>query len=363
MVQQQDKEASAHPALTLFYCYAHKDKALRDEIDVHLAGLHRSRLITSWHDAMIIPGADWEHEIDTHLNAANIILLLVSPDFLNSDYCYGREMQQAIDRHTRGKAHVIPILLRPVDWQDTPFSTLQMLPTNAKPVTQWIDREAAFADIARAIRRAANDIIDQKHLQEGAEGIGETVEALAKENPASQIPSPDQSREDIADISFSSNSRDEEIRLRQAQEEKRRLPEETAWTRGTAEERQYKEGHPPTEDTAQLAKVEDHAPSTQRQTNTQQRTLPTLRRLLSRIPHASAFFGGLAVQVADLTWLAIITQTGGNGTYLFSSDPYLNELSVLIFFFAIILDVLLRNCLKKAQAATRRFAIRRAIAT
>src|SRR5581483_1355063 len=93
MVQRQDEETSAHPALTLFYCYARKDKTLRDKIDVHLAGLHRSRLITSWYDAMIIPGADWEHEIDIRLNAANIILLLVSPDFLNSDYCYGREMQ------------------------------------------------------------------------------------------------------------------------------------------------------------------------------------------------------------------------------------------------------------------------------
>jgi WD40 repeat protein len=165
MVQQHGEESSPHAVLTLFYCYARKDKALRDEIDVHLASLHSSHLITSWHDAMIVPGANWEHEIDIHLNAANIILLLVSPDFLKSDYCYGWEMQRAIERHTKGEAHVIPILLRPSDWEDTPFSTLQMLPTDAKPVTQWTDQDAAFTDIAHGIRHAVNAIIVQKRLQ------------------------------------------------------------------------------------------------------------------------------------------------------------------------------------------------------
>ena len=109
MVQQHDENASAHAALTLFYCYARKDKALRDEIDVHLSALHRSGLVTSWHDAMIVPGQNWEQEIDTHLNTASIILLLVSSDFLHSDYCYGHEMQRAIERHTKGEAHVIPM--------------------------------------------------------------------------------------------------------------------------------------------------------------------------------------------------------------------------------------------------------------
>jgi len=165
MVPRHDEEAPS--ALTIFYCYARKDKALRDEIDGHLAGLHRSGLVTSWHDAMIKPGADWEHEINIHLNTASIILLLVSSDFLKSDYCYGREMVQAIGRHKRGEAHVIPILLRPVDWTGTPFSALQMLPTNARPVTQWADRDAAFADIALGIRSVVNGIIAQQRLQEG----------------------------------------------------------------------------------------------------------------------------------------------------------------------------------------------------
>ncbi len=166
MVQQHDENASLPSALTLFYCYARKDKALRDEIDVHLAGLHRSGLISIWHDVMIVPGEDWKREIDAHLNAASIILLLVSPDFLYSDYYYSREMQGAIERHKKGEAHVIPILLSSVDWEDTPFSTLQPLPTDAKPITQWLDRNAAFADIARGIRRTVNAIIAHKRLHE-----------------------------------------------------------------------------------------------------------------------------------------------------------------------------------------------------
>ena len=168
MTPQKDEAQPRQPALELFYCYARKDQALRDEIDVHLAGLHRSKSITSWHDAMIVPGEDWEKEIEAHLNTADIILLLISPDFLNSDYCYGREMHHAIERHKKREARVIPILLRPCDWTDTPFSTIQMLPTNAKPVTQWNDHDAACNDIARGIRRVVDELITQRQQQEKA---------------------------------------------------------------------------------------------------------------------------------------------------------------------------------------------------
>ncbi len=151
MILQQDEAQPPQTALELFYCYARKDQALRDELDIHLAGLHRSKSITSWYDAMIVPGEDWEQEIEAHLNTTSIILLLVSSDFIKSDYCYGREMRRAIERHSKREARVIPILLRPCDWEDTSFSKIQMLPADAKPVTQWSDRDVAYADIARGI--------------------------------------------------------------------------------------------------------------------------------------------------------------------------------------------------------------------
>jgi tetratricopeptide (TPR) repeat protein len=139
-------------SLKLFYCYAREDRALRDELDLHLSGLKRQRYITSWSDREIAPGVEWEKEIDTHLNTADIILLLVSPHFMASDYCYGVEMERALQRHQTGTARVIPIVMRPVDWHGAPFSTLQMLPTDAKPITRWPDRDEAFWDVATNIR-------------------------------------------------------------------------------------------------------------------------------------------------------------------------------------------------------------------
>jgi hypothetical protein len=110
------------PSINIFYCYAQEDRALRDELDKHLAIMKRQDQITGWYDQNISPGKQWEDEISSHLNTANIILLLISPDFMHSDYCYSVEMQRALQRHNAGDARVIPIILRPVDWENAPFS-------------------------------------------------------------------------------------------------------------------------------------------------------------------------------------------------------------------------------------------------
>src|SRR6266487_1203256 len=149
--------ASKRP-LKLFYCYAREDKALRDELDIHLSSLKRQNLVTSWYDGEIGPGTEWEKEIDTHLRNADIILLLVTPHFLASDYCYDTEMKHALERHQTGKVRVIPIILRHTFWQDAPFHSLQILPTDAKPVTQWSDRDEAFWDITKGIHKAILDL-------------------------------------------------------------------------------------------------------------------------------------------------------------------------------------------------------------
>ena len=112
------------PAVTLFYCYAHKDKVLRDELDKHLKPLIYSGEIRSWYDGQISPGHEWEREVEQQLNSAHIILLLISPDFIASDYCYTRQMKQALVRHRDNSARVIPIHLRHANWQSTPISNL-----------------------------------------------------------------------------------------------------------------------------------------------------------------------------------------------------------------------------------------------
>src|SRR5438105_5623356 len=138
--------------IEIFISYSHKDQGLRDQLETHLSLLKRQGLISSWHDRKIGAGVEWAGQIDTHLHTAQIILLLVSPDFMASDYCYDIEMTRALARHDAGEARVIPIILRPVDWRSAPFSKLQALPQDAKPITSWQDRDEAFLDVARGIR-------------------------------------------------------------------------------------------------------------------------------------------------------------------------------------------------------------------
>jgi len=148
--------------IKLFYCYAHEDKTLRDELQVSLAGLRRQYQLANWYDREILPGEKWEEAIDKHLSTADVILLLISPHFVDSDYCYGKEMQQALERHHAGNCCVIPILLRPTYWEETPFSTIQMLPTDARPVTSWSDRYEAFHDVAKGISAAIKALITSR---------------------------------------------------------------------------------------------------------------------------------------------------------------------------------------------------------
>src|SRR5215211_1393002 len=101
--------------IEVFVSYAHRDEALWHELEKHLALLRRQGVITTWYDRQITVGSEWAEEIDTRLTTAQIILLLISADFLASDYCYGIELQRAMERHAAKAARVIPILLRPVD--------------------------------------------------------------------------------------------------------------------------------------------------------------------------------------------------------------------------------------------------------
>src|SRR6266496_6530489 len=121
----------------IFFCYAREDEQLLNKLKNHLFPLKRTRLIDVWHDRDISAGTDWEQQIKSHLNQAQIILLLVSPDFMVSDYCYSIEMRQALARHDAGEARVIPIVLRHVDWRSPQLAKLQALPQDAKPVTTW----------------------------------------------------------------------------------------------------------------------------------------------------------------------------------------------------------------------------------
>src|SRR5260370_744302 len=170
--------------IKLFYCYARKDKNLRDELEKHLAGLKRRYHLTNWHDREILPGEKWEQAIDKHLNSAHLILLLISPDFMASDYCYGKEMHRALERHREGTCRVVPILLRPSDWKEAPFSSLQLLPTDARPITRWSNRDEAFQNVVTEISRTINDLLISLKYKEEWIREGNALDNLKRDEEA-----------------------------------------------------------------------------------------------------------------------------------------------------------------------------------
>ncbi|WP_417384928.1 toll/interleukin-1 receptor domain-containing protein [Gimesia sp.] len=146
-------------SIELFYSYSHKDEFLRDQLQTHLSSLRRNGVISNWHDRRISAGREWEGQIDDHLNSAQVILLLISADFLASDYCSDIELERAMERHNAGEARVIPVILRACDWAGSQFCKLQALPKDAEPITSWQNRDEAFTDVAKGIRIAVDELV------------------------------------------------------------------------------------------------------------------------------------------------------------------------------------------------------------
>jgi tetratricopeptide (TPR) repeat protein len=150
------QEETQKKGLSLFCMYAQEDRELYIELNRHLSTLKRQKVITNWYDFAITSMEDWKLEIKAQFNNADIILLLVSPDFVSSDYCYSTDMSQVVKRHEKGETHVIPIILRSSFWNNTPFGRLQALPIDGKPITIWQDRDEAFLTIVQGIFNAIN---------------------------------------------------------------------------------------------------------------------------------------------------------------------------------------------------------------
>ena len=143
---------------SVFISYAHRDRALSKELENHLSNLRRQNIIASWYDGDISPGSEWKPQINEHLNSDQIILLLISANFMASDFCYSIEMTRAIARHDANQARVLPIILRPTDWKGAPFAKLKVLPTDGKAVTSWPTHDDAFVDIVQGIREVIVDL-------------------------------------------------------------------------------------------------------------------------------------------------------------------------------------------------------------
>ena len=169
--------------IKLFYSYSHKDEELRNALETHLSILNRKKVISEWHDRRIIAGSDWDSEINNHIETADIILLLISSDSIASDYCYSNELKKAIERHEANQSKVIPIIVRPVDWEglDVPFTKLQALPKDAVAVTSWNNEDEAWVNVAQGIRDAVEEVSKLKTRPGEESGLRNIKELLVNE--------------------------------------------------------------------------------------------------------------------------------------------------------------------------------------
>jgi internalin A len=157
--RRQDKTMAEqkHP-IRLFCSYSRADESFRSDLNNHLMILRRMGLINAWDDRVIEAGEDWKQGIDLNLERADIILLLISADFIASDYCYEIEMKRALERHEKEEACVIPIILRDANWKNAPFAKLQALPKDGKPVDLWPNRDSAWRNISEGIERVVEEM-------------------------------------------------------------------------------------------------------------------------------------------------------------------------------------------------------------
>lgn len=192
--------------IEVFISYSKQDKELRNELLAHLRPLETKGIIT-WFDRQILPGTEWDEEIKARLNAADIILLLISSDFLATDYCTQVEITEALRRHKAGEAIVMPIILRHCSWQHTPLVAIQAYPEKAKPIKSWGDIDEAYTDVVDGVYLAATQIKKRRSQQRQ---VTEQEKQLIQETTRKQLLPKDLQECDSARILFIKNVRDPE---------------------------------------------------------------------------------------------------------------------------------------------------------
>lgn len=166
--------------IRVFFSYSHRDEEYRVQLEEHLSIFRRIGLIQSWSDRKITGGQEWKSQIDENLRSADLILLLVSPSFIASDYCSDVEVSLAISRHEKGEARVIPIFIRPVTFEGAPFAGLQGFPKDAKAVSIWDNRDLAWLDVATGIKGVLESIAEEKRRSATADNMKTIQEALVE---------------------------------------------------------------------------------------------------------------------------------------------------------------------------------------
>ncbi len=165
-------------SVEIFCSYSHQDDSLRKEFENSVALLRRQKLVQIWHDRQILAGEDWAGDIDEHLNSADMITLFVSADFLASDYCYDKELSRALEREKQNEVLIVPIIVRPCDWDDAPFAHLQVIPSGLA-VTSWTNRDEAWKSVAVSLKGTVRKVLSRK--LETLEKLQSSVRASASD--------------------------------------------------------------------------------------------------------------------------------------------------------------------------------------
>ncbi len=160
--------------INIFIAYSREDAEILKKLRTNLKVLERTQNVNVWYDGEIEAGSDWEKSIKTHLYTADIILLLVTENFIASDYCYDVEMKEALSLHDQDKVRSIPIIAKECLWQDTPFARLQALPEDGKALTSsdWSNPNRPYLNVVEELRSICQDIRNKR-------------KALSSDNPSS----------------------------------------------------------------------------------------------------------------------------------------------------------------------------------
>jgi hypothetical protein len=197
--------------VNVFFSYSHRDQDLRDELETHLSSLKRQGLISAWHDKRIVAGSELDLEISRNFEQADIILLLVSAYFIDSENCYGVELERAMQKNAEGSARVIPIILRPCDWHILSFGKLLAIPKDGKPITKFSDHHEAFAEVGLAVRKAVESL--GKSRGDAAEG---KPMQKAKPSPVNSTPVTSKSRSSNLRVKKEFTEREKDVFLQDA---------------------------------------------------------------------------------------------------------------------------------------------------
>ncbi len=166
--RREELAAMREEPVRVFISYAHKDERFRLALEPHLKLLQRQRLIATWHDRLIKPGAEWKDVIDANLEHAKIILLLVSADFIAFGLLLGnRDETRAGTAHKGRGAVVIPIIIRDVKWNTATFAKLEALPDKGKAVDMWKNKDQAWRNVADGIEKVAAELRKKKNARPG----------------------------------------------------------------------------------------------------------------------------------------------------------------------------------------------------